>query len=62
MEQMKKSITPMGIKNTALEIISLVEIFNLEKSIFTPITRRPARSIIERETRFPDSSRFRVSF
>jgi hypothetical protein len=36
MEQMKKSITPMGIKNTALEIISLVEIFNLEKSIFPP--------------------------
>jgi hypothetical protein len=36
MEQMTKSITPMGIKNTALEMISLVEIFNLEKSIFPP--------------------------
>jgi putative cell wall-binding protein len=36
MEQMKNNITPMGIKNTALEIINLVEIFNLEKNIFPP--------------------------
>jgi hypothetical protein len=36
MDQITKTITPMGIKNTALEIISLVEIFNLEKSIFPP--------------------------
>jgi len=27
----------MGIKNTALEMISLVEIFSLEKNIFPPI-------------------------
>jgi hypothetical protein len=34
---MKESITPTGTKKTALEIISLVEIFNLErKDIFTP--------------------------
>jgi hypothetical protein len=36
MEQIKNSITPMGIKNTALEIINLVEIFSLEKNIFPP--------------------------
>jgi hypothetical protein len=38
MEQMKNNITPMGIKNTALEIINLVEIFNLEKNIFPPLS------------------------
>jgi len=27
----------MGIKNTALEMISFVEIFNLEKNIFPPV-------------------------
>ena len=27
----------MGIKKTALEMISLVEIFNLEKNIFPPV-------------------------
>jgi len=36
MEQMKRSITPIGIKNTALEIISFVEIFNLEKIMVPP--------------------------
>jgi len=37
MEQMKKSITPIGIKKTALEMISLVEIFNLVKIILTSL-------------------------
>jgi len=36
MEQIKKSITPIGTKKTALEMISFVEIFNLEKIIFHP--------------------------
>jgi hypothetical protein len=37
MEQMTKSMTPIGIKKTALEIISLVEILNLENIIFPPL-------------------------
>jgi hypothetical protein len=37
LKQIKKSITPIGIKNTALDISSLVEIFNLEKNIFPPV-------------------------
>jgi hypothetical protein len=36
MEQITTSITPTGIKKTALEIISLVEILNLEKIILPP--------------------------
>jgi len=36
LKQRKKSITPIGIKKTALEMNSLVEIFNLEKNIFPP--------------------------
>jgi hypothetical protein len=37
-EQKKISITPIGIKNTALEMMSFVEIFNFEKNIFPPIS------------------------
>jgi hypothetical protein len=37
MEQMNRSITPIGIKNTALEMTSLAEIFNFEKNILPPI-------------------------
>jgi hypothetical protein len=37
MEQMNRSIIPIGIKNTALEMTSLVEILSFEKNIFPPI-------------------------
>jgi hypothetical protein len=37
LEQINTSISPMGIKKTALEMISLVEIFSLEKNIFPPV-------------------------
>jgi hypothetical protein len=30
----------MGIKKTALEMISLADIFNLEKNIFPPVSKK----------------------
>jgi hypothetical protein len=60
LEQIKTSITPMGIKKTALEMISLVEIFSLEKSIFPPVYEEFYTGIVSVSTRRTQGKKIRI--